>query len=64
MFSLDEDQMIKANNWRGAHDCPITNEGAIGGKTTYCFTPTGIGTVTVVKCACGKEINLTDYESW
>lgn len=24
----------------------------------------GIGTVTVARCGCGNEINITDYESW
>jgi hypothetical protein len=24
----------------------------------------GIGTVTVVICGCGKELDVTDYSSW
>lgn len=24
----------------------------------------GIGTATFVVCACGKEMNVTDYHSW
>jgi hypothetical protein len=24
----------------------------------------GIGTVTKARCGCGKEIDITDYESW
>lgn len=31
---------------------------------TYCFTPTHIGVSTIVKCDCGKEINITDYSKW
>jgi hypothetical protein len=38
-------------------------EGACGGGLTYCFTPTSLGTVTVVKYA-EYELNLTDYGSW
>lgn len=38
--------------------------GAIGGRLTYCFTPTGLGMITEVKCACGEEINVTEYEGW
>jgi hypothetical protein len=37
--------------------------GAIGGEVTFCFSPTGIGTIMIAKCA-GKEFDLTDYESW
>jgi hypothetical protein len=37
--------------------------GAIGGALTYCFSPTSIGMVTIVKCG-DMELNLTDYGSW
>lgn len=39
-------------------------DGAIGGCLTYCFTPTGIGTVIKVRHASGKEIDLTKYDNW
>jgi hypothetical protein len=38
--------------------------GAAGGSLTYCFTPTGIGMAQIVKCGCGEEINVTDYDQW
>lgn len=39
--------------------------GACGGELTYCFTPTSIGMILVVKHAgTGAELNLTDYENW
>lgn len=39
--------------------------GAIGGGLTYSFTPNGIGTTVKVKeSITGKELDLTDYESW
>lgn len=38
--------------------------GAIGGAYTWEFTPTGLGTVTKVRCSCGEELDLTDYDSW
>ncbi len=60
--------------WQKEHDktCPyyddgtkaVSPAGAIGGILTYCFTPNGIGCVFIVKCACGKEVDCTDYESW
>jgi hypothetical protein len=40
------------------------NQGAIGGRLTYCFTPTNLGTIIKIKCACGEELDLTNYESW
>ena len=46
------------------HNCTQTMVGAIDGKTTFSFTPTSIGTVVKVKCVCGNEADLTDYENW
>jgi hypothetical protein len=37
--------------------------GAVGGGLTYCFTPTSIGVITVVKFM-EEQIDLTDYELW
>ena len=38
--------------------------GAIGGAYSFCFTPTGLGNMVVVKCADGTELDLTEYEYW
>lgn len=40
------------------------HRGAIGGAITYCFTPTSLGVIMTVKCTCGKELDITDYEGW
>lgn len=37
--------------------------GAVGGGLTYCFTPTSLGVITVVKYF-DKEIDLTEYDMW
>lgn len=37
--------------------------GACGGALTYCFTPTSIGTIIVVKHG-QAEIDLTNYDAW
>lgn len=37
--------------------------GAIGGGVTYSFTPTGMGTIFVVKYG-NETIDLTDYNEW
>ncbi len=63
-FVIDLEEHRKINEWVKSHPCTITYEGAIGGKYTYCFTPTGIGTALKVKCACGAEVDATDYDSW
>lgn len=38
--------------------------GAIGGRLTFSFTPTGLGAIVVVSCACGAEKNVPDFDSW
>ena len=63
-FELSHEQSARINEWMRNHDCSIEYAGAIGGKYTFCFTITGIGVAEVVKCGCGKEINVTDYDSW
>ncbi len=67
MFELDKEQQEKVKDFKNSHECKLsTNDfgpryvGAIGGSTTYSFTPTGLGVITIVKCACGKEIDITD----
>lgn len=39
--------------------------GAIGGHLTYCFTPTSIGMIVLIKHeGTQSEIDLTEYEAW
>lgn len=39
--------------------------GAIGGELTYCFTPTSLGTTTIIReNISGNTLDLTDYNSW
>ncbi len=40
-------------------------EGAIGGGITYCFTPTSIECITVIRYSLTKEeLDITDWENW
>lgn len=66
MFELTPQQQETATQWIRTHDCPRRREyaGAIGGVSSYCFTPTSIGEIAVVKCWCGQELNLTDFSDW
>ena len=69
MFSLDHAQSMKLNDWKILHkvECEFEDsmrQGAIGGRWTYCFMPTGLEIVVKVKCACGAEVDITDYNNW
>jgi len=65
-FSLTEEEENKYKTWVKEHNkiCPIKDTGAIGGRISFQFTPTSLGLITIVKCACGEELNLTDYKGW
>jgi len=62
------ENMEKLNEWKQNHKCEYTENtmrvGAIGGRLTYKFTPTGLGCIQKVRCSCGEEIDLTDLENW
>jgi len=70
MFKLTEKQLKKESEWKASHKCKYrkpNNEiyvGAIGGAITYSFTPTGIGIIIKIKCACGSELDLTETDNW
>lgn len=64
-FLLDGNERKKLEKWECYKKCKNKkSEGTIGGRLTYSFTPTGLGVVTIVCCACGNKINLTDFNSW
>lgn len=69
IFYITQDEYKKFSDWKKEHNkkCKFSDSmsgGAIGGRFTYIFTPTGVGTATTVKCACGEECDLTDYDMW
>jgi len=67
MFSLDPKELEKRKEWEENHNltCPYTSySGAIGGRLTFSFTPTSLGVIAKIKCACGEETDLTDYDLW
>ena len=62
-FHIDKDQKKKITEWY--ETLPKCYAGAIGGRLTYKFTVTSIGTVLRVKDSItGKEIDVTDYAGW
>ncbi len=65
IFTLSPKEVEKVIDWKANHPCKFVNvTTAIGGKHTYEFTPTGLGTITIVRCSCGSSLNLTEYEGW
>ncbi len=60
-FELTEEQYGKYEEW--ADHCD-TYAGAIGGRLSFVFTPTGLGTCLQVKCICGEKLELTNTEDW
>ena len=46
----------------GGRTWPYT--GADGGELTFCFTPTSLGTIFIIKHFSGAELDLTDYSTW
>jgi len=64
-FQLDNKQLKDYIEWDKKHQCKFKNNcGAIGGRLTFTFTPTGLGVIIKVKCACGEELDLSNYEEW
>lgn len=65
-FQIIDEDYKKFEVWYKQHkkECPVEDVGAIGGRYTFTFTPTGLGDIVKVTCVCGEELNLTDWESW
>lgn len=62
MFKLNTRQHALLKEWQ--KDKPESNA-TMGEQYEYCFTPTGVGTLCVVKCLITKtQIDLTDYDNW
>ncbi len=60
-FELSPEQAKKFKDWQEAKPKEVY-VGAIGGAYEFCFTPTGVGLIIVIKCADGTELDLTEYE--
>jgi hypothetical protein len=71
-FTVDAGQEALISAWESEHACGLPADpilggkqiGAIGGEISYVFAPTSLGVILVVKCACGAELNVTDFASW
>jgi len=61
-FELSNKEQARAQAWIEKHSKEHAMEytGVIGGRWTYAFTPTSIGTMAVVRCTCGAEEDIGD----
>ena len=64
MPNLTDEEMAKFDKWLDTKDLKRYT-GAIGGRFTYCYTPTSIGTIVKIKDNLdGDELDVSDYDSW
>lgn len=60
-FSIEEEAQGRLRAFVEAHDqLHGSYHGPLGGRYTFIFQPTNIGTFSAVKCACGVELQLED----
>jgi hypothetical protein len=66
VFLLSVEVYDKMGVFVNEHDIKHAGQGsgAVGGRYTFEFTPTSLGTIQKVLCACGESCDVTDYESW
>ncbi len=64
-FSMSDKEERNHDAWWNEHKkkCKLFKKGKPR-HNTYKFTPTGMDLIIEVRCSCGKEINVTDSESW
>lgn len=65
-FNLDKNQQKLADDWIKTQ---LTQKpkysGAIGGRFTFSFTPTNLGTIIKIEDNQSKEtLDITDYSTW
>lgn len=63
-FPITEEQADAINKWIKKHEAEAHNDssyaGAIGGRYSYHFIPTSIGTSGTIKCDCGAEFEFQE----
>jgi hypothetical protein len=57
-FTLDKEQVENFDKWRKEKKNTLP-QAAIGGGYTFSFTPTGLGTITIIKCVDGSELDVS-----
>lgn len=69
-FLISEKEWNAIEKWQNEHDTNVhrldsldkklSAGGAIGGRYSYHFVPTSIGTIGTVKCSCGTEFTFQE----
>lgn len=67
-FPISDEEKKKIGEWKDRHDEEVHNAhslidkvklgGCCGGRYTYEFIPTDIGTIGTIKCNCGAEFTF------
>lgn len=61
-FPITDEEMKAIEEWQKKHEAEAHNgssyAGAIGGRYSFIFTPTSIGTVGTIRCSCGADFNF------
>lgn len=64
-FSLNGKELDKYDYWLKEHKTKCEKVKASDSQISITFSSgSGIGTAVFVKCTCGEECNITDYDSW
>lgn len=67
-FEISDEQLRNINKWLEEHSktCPYftVNFKYLGSPISYIFTPDSIGTGVIIKCICGKEADVSDYDNF
>ena len=67
-FSITPEQVEAIRTWKKEHEAEAHGgseyAGAIGGRYTYEFTPTSIGTFGSIRCGCGAKFAFDDGSDW
>jgi hypothetical protein len=64
-FEVDDAQMIRFERWRKEMKEKNSFIPTAGERWTFCFTPTGLGTVVEAVDNTTKErLDLTEWNSW
>lgn len=63
-FDIKYTEFVNWEQFREKHrNCEFT--ATEGGKFSFTFIPTGLGTTKIIKCnVCGKEEDITDISNW
>lgn len=70
-FPISKEEEEKIKEWQLKHDAEkhglktmeqrLRAGGCIGGRYTYQFVPTGIGTVGEIICSCGEKFTFQNF---